>query len=95
MCELFNEQLGVEIEPVIVPMDNETRLLEECGTVTRNLLLDDGCDRVVILWDERPAWPDMREPFCWHNDREKILAELTQAGIDNQFVHLVYSQRWR
>jgi hypothetical protein len=48
MCELFNEQLEVEIEPVIVPMDNKSRLLEECGTVTRNLF-DDGCDRIVIL----------------------------------------------
>lgn len=93
MCELFNEQLSVEIEPVIVPMDHKTRLLEECGTVTRNLLLDDGCDRVVILWDERPAWPNMRDPLCWHNDREKIWAELTQAGIDNQFVHLVCIER--
>ena len=92
MCVLFNEQLGVEIEPVIVPMDNKTRLLEECGTVTRNLF-NDGCDRVVILWDERPAWPDMRDSLCWHNDREKIMAELTQAGIDDQPVYLVCIER--
>ena len=92
MCILFNEQLDVEIAAVIVPMDNKTRLLEECGTVTRNLF-NDGCDRVVILWDERPAWPDMRDPLCWHNDRERILAELAQAGIDDQPVYLVCIER--
>ena len=51
---------GVQLQLDIVPMDNKLRLLEECGTASR-LLFDDGCQRVVILWDERPPWPKMNE----------------------------------
>lgn len=92
ICTLLNEQLNMEIEPMIVPMDNKVQLLEECGTATRNLFTD-GCQRVVILWDERPAWPDIKETLCWHNDREKILAELTQAGMHDRPVYLVCIER--
>jgi hypothetical protein len=73
-------------------MDNKQRLLEECGTATR-LLLDGGCDRVVILWDERPPWPKLNEPRCWHNEREKILRELQQARVTNAPVFLVCIER--
>src|SRR5438046_1506933 len=56
ICELLVDASGKPPVPDIVPMDNKQILLQECGTVARRLL-DDGCDRVVILWDERPAWP--------------------------------------
>jgi hypothetical protein len=68
------------------------RLIQECGTVTARLL-DDGCHRIVILWDERPAWPRIGEPLCWHNDRQNILANLRQAQVTNRPVHLVCIER--
>jgi len=92
ICTLLQQETGIEIEPRIIPMVNKPRLLEECGAVTRNLLLD-GCERVIILWDERPAWPDKREPLCWHNDRTKILGELQQANVAHRPVFLVCIER--
>ncbi|HVA46688.1 MAG TPA: hypothetical protein VNH11_10025 [Pirellulales bacterium] len=54
--ELLAHETGLDLEVDVVPMDNKERLLEECGTAARDLL-ENGCDRVVILWDERPALP--------------------------------------
>jgi hypothetical protein len=92
LCQLLGEHFGMPLQPDIVPMDNKQRLLEECGTATR-LLFDSGCERVVILWDERPPWPKMQEPLCWHYERERILRELRQAGVTNKPVFLVCIER--
>ncbi len=62
ICELLVEDKGIVIQPVFVPMDNKKELIEDCGASTR-LLIEKGCDRVVILWDERPAWPNSEEKF--------------------------------
>lgn len=89
---LLREHTGVDFEFDIVPMDNKARLIQECGTAA-SLLLANGCDRVVILWDERPAWPKAGEKLCWHNDRQDILANLDHAQVDQAFVHLVCIER--
>ena len=78
--ELLSQDHGIEVELEIVPMDNKERLLEDCGSVVARLLAD-GCDWVVILWDERPAWPEMGEPLCWHNECLQVIAELKKAKV--------------
>jgi hypothetical protein len=88
ICELLEAERGVELEVDIVPMVNKALLIQDCGT-TALRLLNDGCDRVVILWDERPAWPKKDERLCWRIEREKILAELRQAGLTRRPVSLV------
>lgn len=92
ICDLLRDQTGIVFEIDIVPMDNKARLIHECGTVVSGLLAD-GCDRVVILWDERPAWPQMGDPLCWHNDRTAIIRNLRQAGVDVHIAHLVCIER--
>lgn len=92
LCHLLGEHFGMQLQPDIVPMDNKLRLLEECGTATR-LLFDSGCERVIILWDERPPWPRMNEPLCWYNERQRILRELQQAGVTHKPVFLVCIER--
>jgi hypothetical protein len=92
ICALLQEATGVEIEPFVVPMDNKKRLIEECGTVTRNLFRV-GCDRVVLLWDEHPAWPNKKDPLCWHHDCVRVKAELQQAGVGERAVYLVCIER--
>jgi hypothetical protein len=82
----------VRFEIDIVPLDNKPRLIQECGVVTSRLL-DDGSDRVVILWDERPAWPKLSDPLCWHHDRETIQANLRQAQVAEDLAHLVCIER--
>jgi hypothetical protein len=73
-------------------MDNKRNLIQTCGAATANLMRS-RCDRVVILWDERPAWPRMGDPLCWHNDREDILRSLRLAGVAVRHVHLVCIER--
>lgn len=92
LCSLLSEHTGVEFEFEIVPMDNKPRLIQECGTATARLF-DTGCDRVVILWDERPAWPKAGERLCWHNDRQDILTSLRESRVGNRSVHLVCIER--
>jgi hypothetical protein len=89
---LLREQSGVEFEFDILPMDNKARLIQECGTAA-SLLLGNGCDRVVILWDERPAWPKASEKLCWHNDRQDIQSNLRRAQVDHAVIHLVCIER--
>ncbi len=69
ICRLLASDYGLEIQVDIVPMDNKVRLIQECGPVVANLLAN-GCERVVILWDERPAYPKVGDPLCWFNDRK-------------------------
>ena len=90
--ELLRQDYHAEIEIDIVPMDNKRRLIEESGSTTRALLRT-GCDRVVILWDERPAWPKTGEKLCWHNDRVDVLANLTAHNVEMEKVGLVCIER--
>lgn len=92
LCELLQAATGVEFEIEIVPMDNKARLILECGTAAARLL-EAGCDRVVVLWDERPAWPKSSERLCWHNDREDALNSLRQANLGGRPVFLVCIER--
>ena len=92
ICELIRAERKVHFEVDIVPMVNKALLVEDCGTAAQKLF-HDGCDRVVILWDERPAWPKKDEELCWHNERQKMSAELRKAGVARQPVFLVCIER--
>jgi hypothetical protein len=93
ICVLLRERTGVDFEIDIVPMDDKPNLIRNCGAATARLF-EDGCDRVVILWDERPAWPKKGDPLCWHNDRTDVLTSLRQAQMGpNRSVHLVCIER--
>jgi hypothetical protein len=92
LCALLREHTGVRFEDDIVPMDNKRNLIQACGRATA-ALFNSGCRRVVILWDERPAWPRAGERLCWHNDRQDILANLRQARVADRPVHLVCIER--
>src|SRR5713226_6597458 len=71
ICALLRDQHGAAFEERIVPMDNKKRLLEEGVAASANLL-GEGFDRVIILWDEEPAWPNKEESLCWHLEREQV-----------------------
>jgi hypothetical protein len=92
LCQMIAADNEIAIEVEIQPMVNKKFLLEACGTAAVNLLAN-GCDRIVILWDERPAWPKMGEPLCWHNDRFRVLQELTAANVPIERIHLVCIER--
>ena len=88
----FVSKQGWAFEDDIVPMDNKRNLIQACGPTAAGLL-NSGCERVVILWDERPAWPKKGDPLCWHNDRQAILQNLLRAEVADRPVHLVCIER--
>jgi Domain of unknown function (DUF4276) len=92
MIQLLAVEHKVAIQADIIPMDNKARLIQECGTVCSTLLAN-GYERVIVLWDERPAWPKEGEALCWHNDREDILDRLKHTSVSNDHVHLVCIER--
>lgn len=92
ICDLLRANHEADIEVDIVPMDNKRKLIEGCGAAAR-ALLQSGCERVVILWDERPAWPKTDEKLCWHNDRTDIVANLNAQKVNLENVGLVCIER--
>jgi hypothetical protein len=73
-------------------MTNKARLMQGCGREALNLLRD-GCERVVILWDERPAWPDEHRLLCYHHDLVQIREQLRQVNLHEAPVFLVCIER--
>lgn len=92
ICTLLREQHGARFEERIIFMDNKDRLLMQAA-MTVNALLAEDFDRVVILWDEEPSWPDMKQRLCWHHEREQLLHSLAAQGLHRGPVHLVCIER--
>jgi hypothetical protein len=86
VCEYLAAQIKPGVIPVSRTLDNKPRLLQECGLVAANLL-DDGCERVLIIWDLRPAWPGKKT--CRKFERDAVLDSLSKAGHAGKPVFLV------
>ncbi len=59
-------------------------------------MLSEGCERVVILWDENPAWTpekDFTAIRCWHIEREELIKNLNAAKVDRMKIRLVCIER--
>jgi hypothetical protein len=57
VCEYLAGQLLPGVEWVSRTLDNKANLLQDAGRVAAALLAD-GCERVLIVWDLRPASSD-------------------------------------
>jgi len=66
------------VEPV--SLDDKDKLRRECGRWAKSLL-DQGCDRVLIVWDLMPDWGEYEGSGCRHEDKEQIAASLKGAGL--------------
>lgn len=64
---------------------NKKVMIEGCGK-TAKVLLDGGCDEIVIIWDLMPRWGG--EP-CRKEDVDAVRASLTAAGVPLEKVKLV------
>ena len=82
VCEYLAKQICAGIVPVSRTLDNKPNLLRDAGKVAAELLAD-GCERVLIVWDLRPAWPDKKDRPCRKTEREAILAvvEIGRAHV--------------
>ncbi|MDG4552251.1 MAG: DUF4276 family protein [Candidatus Contendobacter sp.] len=86
VCEFLAREIRPDITPLSRTLDNKPRLLQDCGLVTAKLLKE-GCERVLIIWDLRPAWPG--KTACRKVERDAVLASLTKAGVADKPVFLV------
>jgi uncharacterized protein DUF4276 len=88
VCVHLIRRIAPEIELIRTTLDNKPRLVTQCASAAARLL-EDGCERVVIIWDLFPAWRQPRETPCRRRDRTEILQALAMAGMKNPPVYLV------
>ena len=88
VCEYLAKQIRTGIIPVSRTLDNKPNLLSDAGKVAAELLAD-GCERVLIIWDLRPAWPDKKDKTCRKIEREAITDAVNKAGLAGRPVYLV------
>ena len=88
VCEYLAGQLKPGRKIVSRTMDNKLKLLEGAASVAKKLL-QEGCERVLIVWDLRPAWPDKKDKPCRAKERQILLDGLKKEGLQNAPVYLV------
>ncbi len=88
VCEYLASQLKPGQNFISRTLDNKLRLLEEAPSVVKKLLTE-GCDRVLIVWDLRPAWPDKKDKPCRAKERQTLLDGLAKEELQNAPVFLV------
>jgi hypothetical protein len=88
ICEYLALQIRADITLVSRTLDNKENLLRDAGRVAAALFAD-GCERVLIIWDLRPAWPDKQHKPCRMVERVAILDAVTKADVADKPVFLV------
>jgi hypothetical protein len=95
ILQLLADETKTPIDLEMVTMTNKKLLILGAAERVR-ILLSEGCDRVVILWDENPPWSqekDIADARCWHTERDQLLADLGKARINRRNVGLVCIER--
>lgn len=89
VCEYLIQHIKPGVKVSSRTLDNKENLLRDAGKVAAQLL-QDGCSCVVVIWDLRPAWPDMKLKPCRHDERQTLLSILAEAGVPlHAPVHLI------
>ena len=89
-------QLARRINPTLQikprTLDDKPNLIADCGNAAEQLH-ELGCDRILIIWDSRPAWPDKKTKPCLVEERQAILDSLRVAKVRIEAVCLVCIQQ--
>lgn len=88
VCEYLASQLKPGQRIISQTLDNKLKLLEGAAAVAKKLL-EQGCERVLIVWDLRPAWPDKKDKPCRAKERQLLLDGLENEGLQGAPVYLV------
>ncbi|HRF97762.1 MAG TPA: DUF4276 family protein [Aggregatilineales bacterium] len=89
VCEHFIRQFAPDVTfGRSVSLINKPKLIANCGE-SASILLEQGCERVVIIWDLYPPWGEKGEKPCRKEDREAILDSLKKASVPPEKVFLV------
>lgn len=81
VCERLVNLILPEAELAFTTMSGKRKLLLGCGEAAA-IHLEEGCDRVLIVWDLYPAWEEYGKPPCLHQDRAQIFQSLAAARIN-------------
>jgi Domain of unknown function (DUF4276) len=88
VCEYLAGQLLPGTQFISRTMDNKLKLLDGAAEIAKDLLAD-GCERVLIVWDLRPAWPDKKDKPCRAAERQTLLDALVKQDLQDKPVYLV------
>lgn len=89
VCQYLIEQIRPGVKISSRTLDNKENLLRDAGKVADQLLRG-GCSCVLIVWDLRPAWPDMKNKPCRRAERQALMAKLAESGVPSHApVHLI------
>lgn len=88
VCEYFASMLMPDAQIQSVTLDNKPKLLADGARVAKRLY-QAGCDRVIIVWDLRPAWPSKAGKPCRAVERRVLLKALADEGMAGAPVYLV------
>lgn len=88
VCELLAQRLNPEVQISSVTLDNKPKLLADCGQAAAGLF-EDGCMRVIIVWDLYPPWREGKAKPCRKEDRQAIAESLKKAKVKSKHVYLV------
>ena len=83
VCEYLIRTIKPGVRISSRTLDNKENLLRDAGRVAAQLL-DDNCGCVLIVWDLRPAWPDMKGKPCRNAERQTLLDLLAKAGVPSR-----------
>lgn len=87
VCCHFAKRVRADIEIREVTLGDKATLVADCGK-SADLLLKSGCERVLIIWDLRPAFPNGEKLDCVR-ECELVKDALTAAGVTSPKVYLV------
>ncbi len=86
VCEHLAGRLDAQLQIKSVTLDNKPNLISQCGQAAA-ILLKEGYERIVIIWDLYPPWRE--EKPCRKEDREAIIKSVTDAQVPLKCVHLI------
>lgn len=86
VCEYAAKRLAPKITVSSVPLDSKKLLLAKCGGSAKKLL-NEGCKRVMIIWDLHPSWGPGTPSAS--RDKAQIKKALKNAGVPMNRISLV------
>ena len=91
LAELILRDAKMEAELSFTTLDNKSNLLQQCGDAA-SILLHQGCERILIVWDLYPPWGVHKQKPCRHADRQTIFGALEAANVQSTCVALICIQ---
>lgn len=88
VCEYLAGELCPGVALKSITLDDKPNLLANAA-LAAHALLADGCERVLVIWDLRPAWPITGRKPCRAKERAFLLDTLAKQGLEGAPVHLV------